>query len=168
MPPASPSATVGFLFIHAAALNTPMKFKTFSEYVQWREGLLAPDKPRWVGMSRINTTGMTNQQRRNLMPKKPPKPKAFGPTIGKVGDVRAFTVKHQTSEGLWLNDKKALPGMSKLSPPPATPRQHRMASVSPRPIVPKVKPPKARIQTLPSPSPQSTPPHLPRRLGQES
>lgn len=84
-PPASPSATVGFLFIHLAALNTRMRFKTFSEYVQWREGLLAPDKPRWVGMPRINTTGMTNQQRRNLMPKKPPKPKPFKLTIGQIG-----------------------------------------------------------------------------------
>lgn len=84
MPPASLSATVEVLFIHAAALNTPMRFKTFSEYVQWREGLLAPEKPRWVGMPRINTTGMTNQQRRNLMPKKPPKPKPFKPTVPEI------------------------------------------------------------------------------------
>ncbi|TWT34337.1 hypothetical protein [Blastopirellula retiformator] len=62
-----------------------MKFKTFSEYVQWREGLLVPDKLRWVGMPRINTTGMTNQQRRNLMLKKPPTP--FRPTIPKVSQI---------------------------------------------------------------------------------
>lgn len=136
MPPASPSATVGFLFIHAAALNTPMKFKTFSEYVQWREGLLAPDKPRWVGMPRINTTGMTNQQRRNLMPKKPPKPKPFGPTIGKVGDVGAITVKNPSSEGLWLNDKKALPGMSKLTPIQKPPKPKKMQPFRPKAITP--------------------------------
>ena len=62
----------GFFFIQAVALNTRMRFKTFSEYVQWREGLLAPDKPRWVGMPESTRPGMTNQQRRKLHPKKPP------------------------------------------------------------------------------------------------
>ncbi|RCS47675.1 hypothetical protein DTL42_14240 [Bremerella cremea] len=53
-----------------------MRFTSFTEYVHWREGFLAPDKSRWVGMPRLNTTSMTNHQRRKLYPTKPPKPKA--------------------------------------------------------------------------------------------
>ena len=86
----APGLSIGYglvSFLFKTPLNTCMRFKTFSEYVQWKEGLLAPDKPRWVGMPRINTTGMTNQQRRNLMPKKPPKPKPAAPTVRKVAEI---------------------------------------------------------------------------------
>jgi len=65
-------------------VNTSMRFTSFIEYIQYREGLLAPDKPRWVGMPRINTTPMTNQQRRKLYPQKPQMPKPFKPTIANV------------------------------------------------------------------------------------
>ena len=43
-------------------------------------------------MHRINTTGMTNKQRRNLMPKKQPQPKPFKPTIPKVGQIKPLAV----------------------------------------------------------------------------
>lgn len=62
-----------FFFIERMIVNTSMRFTSFIEYIQYREGLLAPDKPRWAGMPRMNTTPMTNQQRRKLLPKKPPK-----------------------------------------------------------------------------------------------
>jgi hypothetical protein len=39
---------------------------SFSEFVAASEGLLAPDRPPAAGMSRINVTPLTNDQRRRL------------------------------------------------------------------------------------------------------
>ncbi|MFO0800492.1 MAG: hypothetical protein U0804_23745 [Gemmataceae bacterium] len=57
---------------------------TFSEWFYADEGLLLPDKPRWVGMSRINPWPCTNAERRRLMPRKPKPPQPFAPTVSKV------------------------------------------------------------------------------------
>lgn len=57
-------------------INISMRITSFTEYVRWREGLLSPDKPRLAGMPRTNATSLTDQQRRKLHPKKPPKPKS--------------------------------------------------------------------------------------------
>lgn len=57
---------------------------TFRDWFYAHEGLLLPDKPRWVGMSRINPWPCTNDERRRLMPKKPKPPKPFAPTVSKA------------------------------------------------------------------------------------
>ena len=43
-----------------------MPFRTFSEYVSIREGLLAPDRAPAAGQPRLNATPLTNDQRRKL------------------------------------------------------------------------------------------------------
>lgn len=60
------------------------------------EGLMLPDKPRWVGMSRINPWPCTNAERRRLLGlgRKIKKPDPFGPTVRAVPKVeppRFFT-----------------------------------------------------------------------------
>jgi len=53
-----------------------MPFLTFSEYVCLRERLLAPDRARVAGQTRLNSSPLTNDQRRKLKvnPTRPPNP----------------------------------------------------------------------------------------------
>lgn len=57
-------------------LHTGMTWRSFSEYVLVREGLLAPDRAPAAGRSKINPTPFTNDQRRKLKvsPVTPPNP----------------------------------------------------------------------------------------------
>lgn len=64
-----------------------MRFASFQEYVEWREGLLMPDRAPLKGMIRLNATPFTNAQRKRLQTKKPKKPTPFAPTIQKVAEI---------------------------------------------------------------------------------
>ncbi|MBY0513310.1 MAG: hypothetical protein K2P78_05295 [Gemmataceae bacterium] len=56
-----------------------MSYRTFSEYVALREGLMTPDRPPAKGMSRVNALPITNDQRRRLRvnPARPPAPGGY-------------------------------------------------------------------------------------------
>ena len=53
------------------------------------------------------------------------------------------------TEGLWLNDKAAIPGMSRINPFPAT--QERLKKMAPKPVKP-LKPPAAPVGQTPKPA----------------
>ncbi len=48
-------------------------------------------------------------------------------------------------EGLWLNDKNAIVGLSRLPPPPTPPKKKKLVAALPKPIVP--------IPSAPKPTP---------------
>lgn len=63
---------------------------TFSEYMKSKaveEGLLLPDKPIRPGVPRINTTALTNAQRRKLHPKPVKAPPPIAPFKATVTQV---------------------------------------------------------------------------------
>lgn len=56
-----------------------MRYRTFSEYVQMREGLLLPDRPVTPGGLRINPFPATQARLKQMKPK-PVKPATTPPT----------------------------------------------------------------------------------------
>lgn len=59
----------------------------FSDFLRTQEGVFLPDAPRWKGMIRLNTTPLTNTERRKLYPKpvKPPPPvQPFKSTVREI------------------------------------------------------------------------------------
>ncbi len=64
-----------------------MKFITFKQYVEMREGLLLPDRPPATGLSRINPFPTTDAHRRRLKPKPVKAPNPFKPTVRPVTQV---------------------------------------------------------------------------------
>lgn len=77
-----------FLLLHVCRLHTEMKHTTFTEWLAKRdEGYLLPNRPPLKGLPRINTTPLTDTQRKRLHPKPVKMPKPFAPTIRKVKEV---------------------------------------------------------------------------------
>lgn len=83
------AAVVGFSFLMSATVDNFMKqkFPNFHEWLAIREGLLLPDKPPAPGLSRLNVTPLTNDQRKRLVPKPVKAPNPFKPTVAKVGQM---------------------------------------------------------------------------------
>ncbi len=60
---------------------------SFKEFLAVREGVFLPDRPPASGLSKINATGMTNDQRKKLVPKlvkAPPLVPPFKSTVPQV------------------------------------------------------------------------------------
>lgn len=59
---------------------------SFGDYLRMREGLLVAEPPA-PGLPRINTTPLTQAQRKKLVPVPPRLPKPFAPTVRRLGNM---------------------------------------------------------------------------------
>lgn len=74
-------------FCSSPTVHTGMRFRSFREFVQFKEGLLLPDRPPARGLPRLNATPFTNDQRRKRTPKVIRPSKRLPSTIRKVADI---------------------------------------------------------------------------------
>jgi hypothetical protein len=74
-----------FLFLGIVAVHIGMMHTTFKEWLARRdEGFILPDRPPLKGMPKINTTPLTDAQRKWIQPKPVKKAKPFSRTIRKM------------------------------------------------------------------------------------